>query len=609
MQYPFQIKTRRSLGALLSLVSSSFVQAQSWSAADGDFRIAENWTPASVPGSGDVANITNGGTATISDGVFLDVGRLLLGGDGTGSGNLTVSGGVTRFSTTADETSIVGNVATISVLSMSGGVIQIDDPDGALSGQSGFSNRFDFDGTGTNTWDVSGLNNKDLLIGRGGLGRIELHGDSKIQLGDDFGLANDGSAASQEATLIMDGTSLLAIGSGSEVGKVNAVVSITLAGDAVLASGNSLGPGEPGGQTDEGYFTVGTRDTGVQTISIGDRAELQCMTLQNRLGNTQIDLTGEGKLMVHDVFTGSGTILSTRPTYLSAQGASDTTITLRDSSMMLVDCRVATIDAGGDIGVNGLHVGGGQNLDKGDPTNPGSFGSTDGGKAILDVGDSALLDIKQGLHLGIGNRDSSDATLRITGPDATVTIGGNLNLAYNEYVGAEVPENGVRPGTGRLEYVLTENAASPVTVAGVARIGSGTLKLVLDDYVPSFGSSFTLIQAGSVEGEFANLDFSEALLQGGLEWKMTYSETSVIASVSRQEPPSITDIARSVTGEEVVITFVSLPGLVYNLEISSDLIFWEEHADNVISQGTSTSVTVPRFDPNTTELFFRLVID
>lgn len=608
MQYPFPIKTRKSLGALLSIVSSSLVQGQSWVAADDDFRIAGNWNPATVPGSGDVANISNGGTATIADGAFLDVGRLLLGGDGTGSGNLTVSGGVTRFSTTADETSIVGNVATPSVLTMSGGVIQIDDPDGALSGQSGFSNRFDFDGTGTKTWDVTGLNNKDLLIGRGGVGRVELHGDSKMQVGDDFGLANDGSAGSQEASLIMDGTSLLAIGSGSEVGKVNAVVSITLADDAVLAAGNSLGPGNPAGQTDEGYFTVGTRDSGTQTISIGDRAELQCMTLQNRLGNTQINLTGEGKLMVHNVFNGSGTILSTRPTYLSAQSASDTTITLRDSSMMLVDSRVASIAVGGDIGVNGLHVSGGQNLHQGDPANPGSFNSTAGGKAVLDVGDRSHLDIKQGLHLGIGNRDSSDSTLRITGADATVTIGEDLNLAYNEYLGANDPAAGVRPGTGRVEYVLTGNAASPIIVGEAARIGNGTLKLVLDGYVPTLGATFTLIQAGSVDGEFATIDVSEAPLEGVLEWGMIYTETSVIATVRNPELPLITEITRSAAGSEVEFTFASKPDLIYNLESSSDLENWSEYADNVVSQGSTTTFTALGLDPSTTQLFFRMVI-
>lgn len=618
MQYTFQIKTRRSLGALLSLVSSSFVQGQSWIAADDDFRIAGNWNPASVPGSGDVAHISNGRTATIADGVFLDVGRLLLGGDGTGSvsqsGNLTVSGGVTRFSTTVAEHSIVGTIATnlgtatASVLTMSGGVIQTDDPEGAVSGQSGFSARFNFDGTGTNTWETAGHNNKDLLIGQGGLGRVELHGDAKLQVGDDFGLANNGSAASQEATLIMDGTSLLAIGSGSEVGKVNATVSITLEDDAVLATGNSLGPGNLAGQTDEGYFTVGTRSGSMQTISIGDRAELQCMTLQNRLGNTEINLTGEGKLMVHNVFNGSGTILSTRPSYLSGQGDCDTTITLRNSSMMLVDCRVASIDAGGDIGVNGLHVGGGQNLHQGDPTNPGSFNSTAGGKAVLDVGDTALLDIKQGLHLGIGNRDSSDGTLRITGPDATVTIGEDLNLAYNEYLGVNDPAAGIRPATGRVEYVLTGNAASTITVGEIARIGNGTLKLVLDGYVPTLGATFTLIQAGSVDGEFATLDVSEAPLEGVLEWRMIYTDTSVIATVRNPELPLMTEITRSAAGSEVELTFVSKPGLIYNLESSSDLDNWSEYADNIVSQGTTTTFTALGLDPSTNQLFFRMVI-
>lgn len=540
------------------LASPSFLHAQSWNAGPGDFRVAANWTPAILPGSGDTAIIANGGTATIADGPFLEIGRLLMGGDGSGAanltGNLTVSGGVTSFSSTLDEHSIVGNTAAnlataqVSVLSMTGGEIQVDDPAGILSGKVGFSSKFDFDQSGTNFWESSGQFNNDLIIGEEGMGRLELHGNSKLLLGDDLKLANSGSGTGQEATLIMDGTSLLALGSGAEAGKLNAVVSIALSDDAVLAAGNSLGPGNPAGQTDEGYLTLGTRDSSKQSVTVGDRAELQCMTLQNRLGSNEINLTGEGKLMIHNVFTGSGTILATRPSFLAGDSPCDTTVTLRDSSIMTVDCLLGTFEAAGSNGVNGLHLGGGDGLQGGSTTDPATFKGSAGGTAILDIGDSARLEIKQGLHLGVGDAASSNATLRITGPDATVTIGGNLNLAYNEYMGASEPAEGLRPGTGRLEYVLTGNGIKPIAVTGAARLSNGTLKLVLDGFTPPLGTRYTLLRAKSIDGPFKDFDVSEAPLPAGQFWDIASTGTSVTATVN--DPSGVGPILQIETDED-----------------------------------------------------------
>ncbi len=540
------MKPKSKIALLLAfpgLASITSLQAQTWIAGAGDFRVNTNWSPANVPGAGGTASIDNGGTASIGVGPQLDVGKLLLGGNGTGAanvvGNLTINGGVTLLSSSLNADSFVGNVALdrntvgTSTLIMNGGEIQVDDPAGVSSGKSGLSKRFDYTNTGTNTWDTSGKNNKDLLVGIRTRGQLELHGTSRIYLGDDLGIGNSSGAGGNEATVIMDGTSLVAIGSGTEIGKTDSIVTMTLSGQARLVSGNSLGPGNPLGQTDEGYITLGTRDSGQHTVTLSDSAEFQCMTFQNRLGTTTIDLTGNSKLRIYNVFSGSGTILATRPSYISSGAVSNTLIRLRNSSSMLVDCKVGNAASGGSNMVNGLHVSGGENLQSGVVTDIGTYNSTLGGTAVLDLADTATLDIKQSLHLAFGFGASANSTLRITGPGPIVSIGGNLNLAFNEYYETIAPGTGNRPGSGILEYVITGPTLAPIVVGGAARIANGALFLTLNgSYTPPLGTRYTLITAGSVNGPFRFVDTSQAPLNGTDVWKIDVSGSTVTATVS-----------------------------------------------------------------------------
>ncbi len=572
--------TSAFLVAGLVLVSITSLRAQTWNAATGDFRDPANWTPAQVPGFGEIGSINNGGTATFGAGPELDVGALLAGGDGSGasnlSGNLTVTGGVMLLSSSRDSISAFGNVAQdpatvpFSTLKMDGGEIQVDDPFGVVSGKTGLSKGFDYNGTGTNTWTTSGFYNKDLLFGSRSRGRLELHNGARLLAGDDLSFANNGTSTSQTAELLMDGSSLIAIGSGSEIGKTNATVTMTLAGSSRFVAGNSAGPGVAAGQTDEGYITIGTRDTGTQTVDIKGQAEMQCMTLQNRFGTTNISLTETGKLKIYNVFAGSGTILATRPSYIASGSPASTTISLRGSSTMLVDCLLGNAASGGSNMVNGLHVSGGENLQSGVAGNPGTYNSTAGGTAVLDVGESATLDIKQGLHLGFGSSASANATLRVTGPSANVSIGGNFNMAFNEYLETLTPGTGVRPGTAILEYVITGPTQAPVNVTGAARIGNGILYLTLNGYTPPRGTRYTLINAGSVSGSFKYMDFTLAPLSGKDVWKVVTTGTTVTATVSEPYLTISTDATDATLvwpgpatlqySPDLVTPFVDVPG-------------------------------------------------
>ena len=585
----------RCLQELLALGMATALpaSAQVWNASSADFRVAANWLPAGVPSAGQVASINNAGTATLGPGPSIQLGALALGNDGTASadlvGNLAINGATLELAGSAGDSldSFVGNSAAnfgaigLSSLVLNDATLLMDDPAGAVSAKVGFSSRFDFAGGGAEPeWATTGLNSKDLVIGSRSRGRLEMHGTSRILCGDDVGIANSSANPNggQDAAVLMDGDSLLAVGSGIEVGKVTANVSIVLKDRAVMAAGNSMGPGNPAGQTDEGYFTVGTRATGVHSIWLQDDAELQCMTFQNRQGITTIQLTNNAKIKVHNVLKGSGPVVATVPTYFASgtgAGAATNVCTLRGNSLLLVDALVGNVASGGTNGVNGLHLAGGAgSLNSASPGGSVTAYNGDGGSlAVLDVRDSASLDIKQSLHVGFGNAPTAEGVLRVEGPGPRIHVGWDLNLAFNAYVDAIEPGSGPRQGTGRLHFVLTSDKAATVHVGGVARVGNGVLRVDLKDFVPQPGTAYSLVKAAAIDGTFKEVQLEGAPLPPGQAWKLDYSATEVRLSVSGPPVLAISNSGGNVTiswngggtlqsSQALGSAFIDIPGAV-----------------------------------------------
>jgi hypothetical protein len=179
--------------------------------------------------------------------------------------------------------------------------------------------------------------------------------------------------------------------------------------------------------------------------------------------------------------------------------------------------------------------------------------ANEGGKAILIVRDSASFRVEQSLALGAGNQSTTtDGTLEVRGPNATVSIGTNLNMAVDST--GVIPTIDLEPGKATLHAVITASTHSTVEVGGIARIGEGILKVTLDGYTPVGGEVFTLIQGGTIEGEFREINFADAPLAEGLSWEMEYTADAVLLKVAGG--PTTTTIEVTRTGSDLTMTWI-----------------------------------------------------
>jgi hypothetical protein len=104
------------------------------------------------------------------------------------------------------------------------------------------------------------------------------------------------------------------------------------------------------------------------------------------------------------------------------------------------------------------------------------------------------------------------------------------------------------------------------------------------------------------EFQMYNIELSAAQVQ-----RLFNDPTTVIENVP-PVPLVITNLTRVANGSAIVFTFASTPGLTYNLESSADLINWSNQQVNIASQGALTSFAASGLNPETTELFFRIVV-
>ncbi len=196
-------------------------------------------------------------------------------------------------------------------------------------------------------------------------------------------------------------------------------------------------------------------------------------------------------------------------------------------------------------------------------------------------------------HLAIGNR-SGNGTVNISGgmlamtgkPDSSIYVGRGMNTSPGNGGETELrligdassvfanggffmnPESAATSST--LVAEITGPSHSTIRVAGSADISNGTLKIVLNDYVPTQQDVYTLIEAGvdlssdiaafnagldvdgydesvhepaaelgSIAGTFLEVDTSEAPLPPGLLWEVAYTGNHVFLGVVPGELPSV----------------------------------------------------------------------
>ncbi|MBI4325091.1 MAG: CHRD domain-containing protein [Chloroflexi bacterium] len=502
----------------LLLAHASPAQAQTirtWTGTTGDFLDPGNWD-SGVPGATEIARIINGGTATIgANAGAIELGTIRLGDaqGGSESGHVIMNGGfLTIGATQGDPKAVLGFSATLSTFIMNGGTIFFDGPD-----------RADIAGSTSG----KGVNELDWEVGERGLGRFEMHNDAVFRAADDLKIAEN---AAGNGSCLIDGNARLSVGSGISIsgGAGGTEQTMVIAGHALVEAGNSMGAGNPQGHTDEGYLTMAFGGSNGKLI-IQENAVLNIRRLTAREGTSAIIVKDHGQFHIFDVLNGKGYIDASTPpdrpaetgpnsTYASL-APSDATLTLQDDAQMTVNSAPASGPT------QGLAISG--------PRDSGNSGGT----ARLIVRDRASFRVEQDLGLGTGaNAETSDGTLEVVGPSAKVFIGGNLNMAVDTdgNVAGFDPDFNPKAGKSTLDVEITSATHSRVEVGGVARVAHGKLKVKLEGYRPAQGETFTILEAGSVEGPFNQTDLTDAPLAAGLQWKVEYATDAVRLHVMAQ---------------------------------------------------------------------------
>jgi len=560
----------RIAGGILGLsLASCLGHAQIlWKGTTGDFFNANNWEGGVVPGVADIAEIDNGGTATIgaTAGTFSLAGiRLGTTAGSSNSGHIIMNGGTLNLSANAgDPKAVIGDSATLSTFIMNGGKIFFDGPD-AFPGSS----------------SEDGVNGLDWEVGEHGLGRFEMHG-GEFYASDDLKIAENAAGTGYG---IIDGTARYSTGSGISVGGGAGVLEeLVVAGNALLEAGNSLGAGNPQGMSDEGYLTMSTSGSNSK-LTIKDNGVLNIRRLTSRAGTSVIDVMGHGQFHIFDVLHGKGFINSTTPpdrpeetgpnsTY-SSEAPSDATLILRDDAVM-------TVNSTQGLGISA-------------PRDAGNAGGT----ARMIMRDRASFRVEQDLKIGTGAAASSIGTFELAGGNVKAVVGGNLLLAY------DVNTLAATPGQGTLSVVLSGSTQSPVEVTGTAYLANGTLKIsTTNSFSPALDSTFRILTAGTIDGTFKAVDLGDAKLASGLTFSVIYNPDSVdikvVAGAGRPQDNGV--VAKTDT------IYVNTPGLLNNgnteslgVGIASNgniLVAWEDDSESGQPATEDTEAEWALYDPN-----------
>ena len=411
---------------------------------------------------------------------------------------------------------------------------------------------------------TDGENSFDLEIGAAtgdAIGRMELHDNALLRISDDLKIGAEDNGNGQ---FLMDGNSVATIGSGISVGERESGKGLLqVAGNALLVSGNSADPGDQElGRTNEGYLTMTRGD-----VAISDAAKVYVRTLQHRGGVANLTIENSGQLHIFDVFKneapdlGTATVLGAasgpqRTSHIAGESGGEFNLTIKDDAVMTVDSDLE------DSSWAGLAVSGG--------TNRGANAS--GGLSVIEVRDRGSLTVQQDLHLTLGEGEDASSTLRIVGSETSVAVNGDLYFALS-------PEGDDNLGDATLHSVITSNSHSTVAVGGNANIGNGLLKVELDGYSPRGGETFTLVEAGAIEGDqFIEADFSAAELPDGLAWELEISDTAIMLSIAGM----LEGILGDFDGQNG-LDLADIDTLVTQIQAASSDLAFDVNADNSLN--------------------------
>jgi len=440
---------------------SAFSATPTWLPASGNWGTGSNWSGGSIPSSQDTAVIDNNRTALVSVGTSGTVGGLQV-GDSTGTGSLTVQGGLVQ---NGIDGLFIGYSGT-GTLTVQGGSVS--------SGKSYIGYFANSSGTATvtsGTWT-----NGNLTVGEWGTGTLNISGgivkttQSPAVIGD--------AAASNGTVSVTSGTwnslpSLTVGNSGTGSLNLNATGVVTVNG------GN-------------GTLTLATNAGSVGTLNLGSGSGAGTLNAATVNG-------GSGSATVNFNHTGSYTFSSNLTGNLSVNklGSGTTVLTGSTSNYSgLTTVSAGELDVNGSLSSGGMLIGGSTGgalrINGGIVNGWGILGHDAGsiGTAVISSGTWNA----DGLTVGA----SGTGTLTIGG-SGTVFVGGGplylatqygsggtLNMGDGNSVGT-LNASGISVGSGTAtvnfnhagNYTFTQSLTGNVSIS---KLGSGTTTLAGNQY-------------------------------------------------------------------------------------------------------------------------------
>jgi len=582
-------------------------------AAGGDWNVGTNWNWGLVPGTNDTAYVTNG-SVTVTVDIDTECGSLILGGAFpptiSGTGALTLHGKSTWSGGTMSGSgrTVIAPGATLA-MSSGGGFLVLSSRtlenggtatwtgaggiyfiNGVITNRLGAlfhaQNAAPFSSSGAGRFDNSGTFRKSATTGATTIGAgvsFNNFGVVEVQSGT-LSLAGGGTNVgtynlAAGTTFNLSGGAFSSAPGAVIAGSANLVVSggtATLDGLVSLTGGHIFSGGVA--DLNGGYFC--TNNT--LTIS-GGTANFKAPSLVAPTNLTFSGGTLGGSALVTalgQMTWSSGTMSGSGRTVI-APGA---TLAMNSGGGFLV-LSSRTLENGGTAtwtGAGGIYF-----IDGVITNRPGAlfhaqnaaaFSSSGAGRfdnagTFRKSASTGATTIANGV--AFNNYDTLDLQSGIVAANGGFTFGSNawLNCALG----------GLSPGTGYGQ----------LQVAGVAAVQGGLSVDLVNGFIPSTNASFSVLNAGTRGGTFANFSYPSNLVS----MQLSNSPTAIIITVTGVNPPAPVIFAPQVVGTDLKLTWTAVSNLTYRVEFNPDLdpSNWNAIPGDV----TATASTASKLDPLT----------
>ncbi|PAW78426.1 MAG: hypothetical protein B9S32_07840 [Verrucomicrobia bacterium Tous-C9LFEB] len=512
----------RVLMMFFIMVAPLFAQNQIWNAGNNDWYTVGNWVSATgsattVPNTGDVTWINNGGTANIASGTGLtstlsigltNSGTLVLNG-----GQLSIASATLGINTGATGAIVISNAASVMALT---GALRVGDSGtgsititaGAiLGGDASLALTSGSTATVTISGSSSILGGATLLVGQSGRATVDVSNGGRMQQGSSTIALFNGSTGSVTirdagSTWTVSGTlSVGAAGTGTLTVTNGGLVSVdTLeVGGASSGTGTVLVSGLNSRVHATTSVTLGAGGTASMVVERGGSLTGGAMTVgltstaSLLVTGTQSSLTGTGLLTVGDFARGTLTVTDGATVQANAMqvgttaGAPSTvTVSGTNSSVQVGTTLVLglggtasmTVEQGAAVTANGLTVGEGNLLVTGTQstvTVANQLIVGNGGVGNLTVVNGATVEANSA---AVGNNVAGSGTITVSGTNSMFRVATALNLGEGGAAsmtidqGATVTAGSMMVGDVSTASVLLTGAQSTFNTAGGLMIGN-----------------------------------------------------------------------------------------------------------------------------------------